>query len=96
MKIDRLQMDQENQEVRLAVLKAVSQRCSDLKANLALIVVPSDEASILKMMGFINPCKATEWVTDRHKDEIKENEVVLVFKPPNYSKDNYGPIPEKK
>ena len=70
MQIMRLDKESQSEDADMAVMKVVKQRCADLKTNLVFIVVPSDEASILKKMGFLNPCKATEWVTDRHKDEI--------------------------
>lgn len=35
-------------------------------------------------------------VTDRHKSEIPMFHVLLVFKPPNFQRDNFGPILPKK
>lgn len=35
-------------------------------------------------------------MTDRHKSEIPMSHVLLVFKPPNFQKDNFGPILPKK
>ena len=63
---------------------------------MALIVVPEKKVKTFFALDFFEPCPATKEVAERHKDEVKEGEVILVFKPPNYHTDNYGPIPEKK
>ena len=63
---------------------------------MALIVVPEDEVKTFNKLGFFEPCQATKEVAERHKNEIPEGEVLLVFKPPNFQIDNYGPIPKKK
>ena len=96
MLIEKLVFHEANFKAYRAVTKAISKRCGWWKTNMAVAIPSTDEVGFFRQVGFDTPDEDVQWLIGRHSTE--ESEELLVFRPPNYHKDNYRPpenLPEE-